>query len=166
MKIRKATVFDAPALVALNQGVQNMHADAFPERFRRDVPAKSVEDVFSAMIQSPSSFWLVAEEDQPIAFLSAEFRERDETWCLVPHRFCYLSGIVVAPRFRRRGIARTLLGELEREAKTRGVPSIDLDVWLFNEEARQVFTRLGFRGIMERMTLSAKAAKQALHPDF
>jgi diamine N-acetyltransferase len=156
MKIRIATVSDAPALVALNQSVQDMHADAFPERFRRDAPEETVEHAFGAMIQAPSSYWLVAEEDQPVAFLSAEFRERDESWCLVRHRVCYLAGIVVAPRFRRRGIARALLDELRREAYARDVTSIELDVWVVNEQARQVFTRLGFRGVMERMTLSAK----------
>ncbi len=156
MKIRTATVSDARALVALNQSVQDMHADAIPERFRRDVPEETVEHAFRAMIQAPSSYWLVTEEDQPIAFVSAEFREREESWCLVRHRVCYLAGIVVAPRFRRRGIARALLDEVKREADARDVASIELDVWAFNEQARQAFTRLGFRVVMERMTLSAR----------
>lgn len=156
MKIRKATVADIPVLVALNQNLQNMHAEAFPERFRRNVPAETVERAFRAMIQAPSSYWLVAEEDQPIAFLSAEFREREENWCLVAHRVCYLAGIMVAPPFRRKGIARALLGELRREADARGVTSIELDVWAFNEQAKQAFTSLGFCGIMERMTLGAE----------
>ena len=156
MKIRKATVSDASVLVALNQSVQNMHADAFPERFRRDAPKETVERAFGAMIQAPSSYWLVAEEDEPIAFLNAEFREREESWCLVSHRVCYLAGIVVEPRFRRRGIARALVSELKREADARGVTCIELDVWAFNEQARQMFTCMGFRGIMERMTLAAE----------
>jgi ribosomal protein S18 acetylase RimI-like enzyme len=164
MKIRKATVSDAPVLMALNQGVQDMHADAVPGRFRRNVPEETVERAFGTMIQEPSSYWLVAEEDQPIAFLSAEFRERDESWCSVSHRICYVAGIVVAPRFRRRGIAKALLGELKREADARGVTSIELDVWAFNEEARRVFTRLGFRRTVERMTLVAKEPNEAPEP--
>ena len=156
MKIRKAMVSDGPVLAALNQSVQNMHADAFPEKFRRNAPAETVEHAFAAMIQAPSSYWLVAEEDQPIAFLSAEFREHHESWCLVSHRVCYLAGIVVTPRFRRRGIARALFGELKREADGRGVACIELDVWAFNEQARQVFASLGFRGMMERMTLAVE----------
>ena len=156
MKIRRAAISDVPALVCLNRGVQDMHADAFPERFRRDAPEEIVERAVGAMIQAPGSYWLVAEEDHPIAFLSAEFREREESWCFVAHQVCYLAGIVVAPRFRRRGIARALVGELKREADTRGVTGIELDVWAFNEPARQVFTRLGFRGMMERMTLAAE----------
>jgi ribosomal protein S18 acetylase RimI-like enzyme len=154
MKIRRAILSDVPLLVSLNRGVQEMHADAFPERFRRDAPADAVVHAFTAMIDAPSSYWLVADEEQPIGFLSAEFRERDESWCLVPHRACYLAGIVVAPAFRRRGIARALLAELKREAHSRGVARIELDVWAFNEEAKHAFASLGFQSVMERMTLS------------
>jgi diamine N-acetyltransferase len=164
MKIRKATVLDAPVLVALNQSVQAMHADAFPDRYRRDAPVEAVERAFGAMIQAPASYWLVAEEDHPIAFLSAEFRDREESWCLVKNRNCYLSGIVVAPRFRRRGIATALLRELKRECDARGITSIELDVWAFNEQARQVFTRLGFCRVMERMSLNANEPNDSPEP--
>ena len=110
------------------------------------------------MIDAPGGYWLVAERveyGQVVAFLSAEFREREETWCTVARRICYLAGIVVAPAFRKQGIARALLGELQREAAPRGAASIELDVWAFNEQARPVFASLGFRGVMERMTLAA-----------
>jgi ribosomal protein S18 acetylase RimI-like enzyme len=153
MNIRKATISDVPLLVALNQSIQDLHAQAFPERFRRNPPRETVERAFGAMIQASSSYWLVAEEDEPIAFLIAEFREREESWCVVAHRVCYLAGIVVAPAFRQRGIARALLEELKREAAARGVPQIELDVWAFNAEARQAFASLGFRTLMERMTI-------------
>ncbi len=155
MKIRTATPSDVPVLAALNRGVQEMHAGACPERFRTSPPDKAVERAFLSMVQAPSQHWLVAEEDRPVAFLSAEFREREESWCQAAHRVCYVAGIVVAPRFRRRGIARALLAELAREAGVRGVTSIELDVWAFNEQARRVFTAFGFRALTERMTLDA-----------
>jgi ribosomal protein S18 acetylase RimI-like enzyme len=156
MKIRQATASDVPSLVALNRIPQNRHASAFPDRYRRDPPDQVVADAFTAMIEAPSSCWLVAEEEQCIAFLSAEFRVREESWCSLPHRVCYLAGIVVAPEFRRRGIARALLAALQREADARGVASIELDVWAFNDEAREVFVKLGFQRVMERMALPKK----------
>ncbi len=158
MKIRQATVSDVPNLVALNRIAQDLHANAFPERFRRDAPEQVVSDAFAEMIQSSASYWLVADEEQPIAFLSADFREREETWYSVSRRVCYLAGIVVAPGFRGRGIARTLLAALKQEADARGVASIELDVWAFNDEAREVFIKLGFNRLMERMALSAKGS--------
>lgn len=158
MKIRRAALSDVPFLVTLNRTTQDMHAEAFPERFRRSAPEQVVADAFVAMLQAPSSYWLVAEHEQPVAFLSAEFRVREESWCMVSHRACYLAGIVVAPAFRHQGIARALLAALQQEAHSRGVTSIELDVWTFNDEARQAFIKLGFKPLMERMTLGTQVA--------
>jgi ribosomal protein S18 acetylase RimI-like enzyme len=156
MKLRRATLSDVPVLVSLNRETQDMHAAAFPGRFRRDTPEASVASAFSAMIDAPSSYWLVAEVGPPVGFLSAEFCVREESWCSVSRRVCYLAAIIVAHEFRRRGIARALLGELKREAGVRGVTDIELDVWAFNESARTAFTKLGFRSLMERMSLKAE----------
>ena len=141
-----------------------MHADAFPTRFRRAAPAEAVTSAFTAMLDEPSSYWLVAEESQLVGFLSAEFRQRDESWCLVPHQVCYLAGIAVAPGFRRKGIARALVASLRREADARRIAAIELDVWTFNSEAREAFARLGFTRLMERMTLSGEKPNKAPEP--
>jgi diamine N-acetyltransferase len=154
MNIRRATALDIPALVALNRDAQHSHASAFPERFRSDVPEQIMASAFSEMIQSPKSYWLVAEESQPIAFLNADFVERPESWHSPTRRVCYLAGIVVAPAFRRQGIARALLATLQREADSRQAANIELDVWSFNDEAREAFRKLGFHRIMERMALA------------
>jgi ribosomal protein S18 acetylase RimI-like enzyme len=138
-----------------------MHAAAFPERFRKDPPDQAVADAFKEAMESPSAYWLLAEEGEAVAFLSSDFRERTETWCVVAHRVCYIGGVVVLSGCRRKGIARALLAELKREANSRGVTQIELDVWAFNDEARQAFISLGFKSAMERMTLSAERPNQA-----
>lgn len=154
IKIRKATISDVPDLVALNRDVQAAHANAFPERFRRDAPDDVVAGAFRAMMDAAGFYWLLAETDQPVAFLSAEFRDREESWCLIAQRACYLAAIVVAPEFRRHGIGRMLVTELAREAVRRGVSGIELDVWAFNGDARAAFAKLGFRSLAERMRLA------------
>lgn len=155
MKIRPATIADVPELVSLNRDVQRMHADAFPSRFRKDARDAEVADAFLDTIRLETSYWLVAEEGSVAGFLSSEFRQRDESWFMEPHRVCYLAGIVVSPEFRRRGIARALFEELKAEANRRNVAQVDLDVWSFNEEAKETFEKLGFHRIMERMTAAA-----------
>jgi len=166
MKIRRAKSADVPRLVVLNRALQDAHAEALPKKFRRDVPEEVVARAFVAMMEAASSHWLVAEVDEKIAgFLSGEFREREESWCVKAHRVCYLAAIVVAPEFRRRGIARALLEELKREVAARGVDFIELDVWAFNEEAWRAFAKLGFERVMERMMLAAGNPNQARLPE-
>jgi diamine N-acetyltransferase len=161
MVIRQAIVSDIPALVALNRIVHAMHAAAFPEKFRQDPPDEVVADAFNDAIDSPAAYWLLAEDGQALGFLSSDFRERAETWCVTAHRMCYIGGVVVMPKCRRKGIAWALLAELKREASCRGVTQIELDVWGFNDEARCAFVSLGFKPVMERMTLSAGRPKQS-----
>lgn len=152
MNIRPATVADVPALALLQQSVQKMHATAFPERFRSDVPREVMEQAVLASLQAPASCWLVAEGQQPVGYLSADFRERSASWCAAAQSICYLSGLAVDLSYRRRGIARALVVELQHQAAARQVDSIELDVWAFNEQARQFFVGLGFCSVMERMT--------------
>ena len=141
-------------MVSLNQIVHSMHVAAFPGRFRQDPPDDVVAHAFKEGIEASTSYWLLAEEEQVCGFLSADFRQRDESWHSIAHHVCYLGGIVVSPHSRRLGIARALLAELKREASVRSVDRIELDVWRFNNEARMAFASLGFHSIMERMTLS------------
>jgi shikimate dehydrogenase len=156
MLIRRAAIADVPALVGLNRLVQTMHADAYPERFRRDVPDAIMAAAFVAAMEATSAFWLLAVEQEPIGFLSAEFRDREESWCRVARRVCELTGIVVAPDFRRKGVARALVAELTREAELQRARGIELDVWAFNQTAVDAYAKLGFQPLMQRMSLSVE----------
>jgi ribosomal protein S18 acetylase RimI-like enzyme len=153
MEIRQATMADIPVLVALNRIVHTMHVEAFPGTFRRDPPDEVVSGAFKAAMESPTSYWLLAEEERAVGFLSADFRQRGETWHMMAHRVCYIGAVVVEAGCRRKGIARALLAKLKDEARSREVTRIELDVWAFNVEARRAFASLGFRPVMERMAL-------------
>ncbi len=157
MRIREATVADLPTIVSLNREVQTMHSGAFPEIFG-DPSDEEMVDAFGADMGGPDSHWLVAveEEQQTIGYLNAEFQQRDETWCSVSRRICYLGGIVVAPEFRRRGIAKALLNALKQQAAARDIGQIELDVWAFNDESRKAFASLGFQPLMHRMRTSVE----------
>lgn len=155
MNIREANVADIPQLVALNEDIQRGHAEAMPEKFRLDPPAQEVAEAFQESIETPSSFWLVAEaEGEILAFLKSELREREQSWCVIPHRSCYLAGIVVNPTHRRQGIGQQLVEELQREAKSRDMHQIELDVYGFNPDAKLMYESLGFQSVAERMKLS------------
>lgn len=57
-----------------------------------------------------------------------------------------LHDFAVAPAFRGRGVARSLLAELEREARARRCCKITLEVLSGNARARGVYARAGFGG--------------------
>jgi len=56
----------------------------------------------------------------------------------------YIGRLSVDPEYRRRGIARALMDEAEREARRRGMPRMTLGVRLELEENRRLFRSCGF----------------------
>lgn len=151
MNIRLANPSDLPELVSLRREVHSLHAQALPDRFRADTPDEEFADSIRRVIDSPSSCLLICGDDEVRGFLSADFRDREANWCTPARRVCYLSEIVVSPRFRRRGVARELFEALGIEVARRKAASIELEVWNFNNEAREAFHRMGFQPLFERM---------------
>src|SRR6185436_18752588 len=56
----------------------------------------------------------------------------------------YIDALATDPAFRRRGAARGLLDEAERQAHAHGLPAISLDTTLTNEAARALYKGAGF----------------------
>ena len=61
-----------------------------------------------------------------------------------PERMLYVDALAVDPAFRRRGIARTLLGDADRMAAAAALDGVALDTGLENLGARSLYERAGF----------------------
>ena len=58
--------------------------------------------------------------------------------------------VAVLPEFRRQGIARELMRQMEQWAKERGATSVMLEVETFNESAIALYQALGYSQISTR----------------
>ena len=56
----------------------------------------------------------------------------------------YVDSLATAEQFRRRGVARTMLDDAERQAHERGLRAVALDTWVDNRPARALYLRAGF----------------------
>lgn len=56
----------------------------------------------------------------------------------------HLTAIGVAPEYRRRGLARLIMHEIERSLIARGINSIKLEVRASNVPAQQLYEQLGY----------------------
>jgi ribosomal protein S18 acetylase RimI-like enzyme len=65
------------------------------------------------------------------------------------HSF-YIDALATDPAFRRRGAARALLDEAERQAREHGLPAVSLDTTLSNEAARALYAGAGFDEVAYR----------------
>jgi ribosomal protein S18 acetylase RimI-like enzyme len=62
----------------------------------------------------------------------------------------YIDALATDPAFRRRGAARALLAEAEREARAHGLPAVSLDTTLTNEGARALYASAGYDEVAYR----------------
>jgi ribosomal protein S18 acetylase RimI-like enzyme len=62
----------------------------------------------------------------------------------------YIDALATDPARRRRGLARALLDEAERQARTRALPAVALDTTLDNRPARSLYRSAGFDEVAYR----------------
>jgi GNAT superfamily N-acetyltransferase len=67
-----------------------------------------------------------------------------------PDSSYYVDAIATEPELRRRGIARALLAEAERDARRLGLPAIALDTSLQNKPARALYLAAGYDEVAYR----------------
>ena len=67
----------------------------------------------------------------------------------------YIDALATDPAVRRRGAARALLAEAEREAEVRGLRAVTLDTTLDNDTARALYANAGFDEVAYRSATRA-----------
>jgi ribosomal protein S18 acetylase RimI-like enzyme len=67
-----------------------------------------------------------------------------------PARAFYVDALATAPGFARRGAARALLAEAERQARTRGLSAVALDTAISNAPARALYAGAGYSEVAYR----------------
>lgn len=143
--IRPAVDTDIPALVALNAGVQALHATLSPEIFKPVVDPVELAAFLRATLDGPAHRLLLAQVDGAAAgYAWGEIQDRAETPFVLVRRRLYLHHLAVDPAFRRRGIAAALLAALEGEARALGLETVVLDAWADNAGAQAFFAAAGY----------------------
>ncbi|MEO0080944.1 MAG: ribosomal protein S18-alanine N-acetyltransferase [candidate division WOR-3 bacterium] len=89
---------------------------------------------FRQDLHRPHSLALVAVKDGRLAGYAVAWAEEE----------LHVANIAVEPAFRRLGIGRALMQQLETFGRRRGVKSVYLEVRQSNTEAQAFYRRLGF----------------------
>jgi [ribosomal protein S18]-alanine N-acetyltransferase len=112
-----------------------MHSACFP-----DDPWTS--SALGRLIALTGSFgWLAWEEEEPIGFVLVRDLGSE----------CEVLSIGVLPRWRRRGVAQSLLCAVVAEARDRRLSSIVLEVATDNDAAAALYAGLGFTKVGRRV---------------
>lgn len=143
--IRPAVDTDIPALVALNAGVQALHAALSPKIFKPAVDPVELAGFLRATLNQPAHRLLLAQVDGVAAGYGwAEVQDRPETPFALARQRLYLHHLAVDPASQRRGIAAALLAALEGEGRALGLETVVLDAWADNAGAQAFFAAAGY----------------------
>lgn len=143
MHLRKATIADIPAIMAIIKKVVPLMIasgnyqwnDIYPnpQVFERDI---ELDQLWVAEIDGAIAGVAAITTDQDDDYLQAGW-DITET-AIVTHR------LAVDPDHRGRGIAEALLMEAEREAIRRNIPVLRIDTNTNNKATQKLFPKLGY----------------------
>ncbi|MBR0082026.1 MAG: GNAT family N-acetyltransferase [Clostridia bacterium] len=109
-----------------------------------DVPVGDEEAarIYRAMEQDDRCFTYVAEADDAVVGLVTG------VWVLAipfPNGYIKMNGLGVLPAYRRQGIGKKLMLQVEKEAAKRGAPHIGLATGITRTEAHAFYEAIGYR---------------------
>lgn len=144
LKIRNANKEDIPNIEKGLRASWDMHSLAEPELFDLErIKSSNVQKSYEDALSNDESFILVAEEnDEFVGFIKADIE-------VIPHWFSHnktfwLDDIYINEDYRRKGTARKLIKEVEKEAKKRGIKRIQARIYKFNRPMQNLLISLGY----------------------
>jgi len=160
VKIRTATIEDAPLLASLGANVQRLHHEKRPDWFK-PVDETTTVDWYREMLMNPAAAIYLAEDaDEAIGFVIAVVYQRLDTPFGRAQTVLEVDQIGVAPSQRRRGVGRALFKAVRELANQVSAERITLTTWSFNVEAHRFFEAEGLAPELHRMTMPWPALKK------
>ena len=162
VRIRDGTPDDAPALAPLLVEVNDLHAAAHPEVFRRAPADEATVAYLRALIAQDQSRTFVAERaGAPIGYLWARLLEAPPLPILTPRRYAEIDTLVVAASSRRLGVGHALMEAAHSWAAAHGIDRVHLTVYALNRSAIRFYERLGYVTVRCAMWCSLSRTPQA-----
>ena len=145
MDIIKAKKKDIPDIVFLNSFVQKIHAEKYPDIFKRVGKDEDLGKFFDLILSKDTNCILIAYiEGTPVGYLWAAFDIKPDNPFTYERRRVYIHHMAVYERFRRQHIGSALFNEMQSIARQKGFRNFATDTWAFNRNAKRFFGNLGF----------------------
>ena len=150
--VREAGMEEMPRIAGMKKQIHDVHVNGRPDLFAPVVDAALFED----HAQQLNFRLLLAEIDgEAVGYALIRPIIREANPYMQERCFLHVEEFCVDETRRRHGIGKALMEAIRQTAKAETLPRIELDVWAFNEGARQFYEAAGFhtyRYFMEMKT--------------
>lgn len=142
--IRRAVKSDYEVIGKLLEGQLIMHRNGRPDLFG-DGSGKYTYEDFCELLELPDCVIFTAICGEKIAgYLMCRIKRPVGNPILRDVKSFYLDDLCVAPEFRGTGAGKALMKAAEEHAKSIGCYNVTLNVWEFNENAKEFYQHLGY----------------------
>lgn len=153
MKITIENTTDALELAKLNESVQNIHHELYPEKFK-PFNLFGVQKAFIQLLSSENVYaYLAKYKGEVAAYLLCIVLERKETEFQYGQSVLLIDQVCVLEKYRRKGIAKELLKRSVAFAQENDIKEIEIDYWEKNRSAYAFFAANGFENQKNKMVL-------------
>lgn len=135
---------DYRILAKLNEGVQNVHAELFPEFFKVH-NIDEITEFFKSVVDKPEHFFLlVKDEEELVGYAWVEIKNIPEGPIKKAFRLAYVHQISINEGKRNKGYGSFLIHKIASFAREHNLSRVELDYWIDNKIARKFYEKLGF----------------------
>ncbi len=159
VRVRPAATSDITELISLS--VENGVADHVARRGRKGDPDSLIERYVS-LLSDPDRLVLVAIDEATDQLVGYAVLLEEQVGVLLPTATLYISHLLVAPNFRKRGAGRALLTGAVRHAEDRDIDHVVVGVQAAARDANRYLARLGFAPLVVRRIASISTLRRSL----
>jgi len=150
--IRRATAEDYGPLCELFAAVDALHHASLPHLFQKPNDPVREPAYYQGLITDENVALLLADgADKVVGFVHAVIRDTPAIPLLIPQRYAVVDSLGVKPELQNRGIGRMLMDAVHDWAFSRGVTTIELNVYEFNQTALAFYHKLGYESLSRKM---------------
>ena len=140
--IREAGLEELPRIAALKRQIHDVHVKGRPDLF---TPYHDLSDFAEHSAAKGCSLLLAEACGEPVGFVMLQYVDRPASPYMKARKFVHVEEFCVDENHQRMGVGMKLMQALKQLAREKGYPRIELDVWSFNEGAKQFYEAAGMQ---------------------
>ena len=152
--IRDARESDVSVLADAMVRLQNLHVDAFPNIYKPFTASAAASHLTGLLSLPDCNLRVLVRSNQIAGHAILAVETTPASMFKHAQRYGHLTQIEVDPDYRRLGLGRALLLDAEEIAKKHELERIVLDVWAFNDSARDFFATGGYNAFGSKLVRS------------
>ncbi|UTC63187.1 GNAT family N-acetyltransferase [Treponema sp. OMZ 787] len=135
---------DFEKIALMNKDVQELHYRLYPEYFKPFSYDSTVEFLKKQLQEDNWFCCIVSCDGKDAGYALFYIRDYQENPVRKAYRGIHIDQIGIDPEYRRKGLGKALMAEIEKIAVQEGASQIELTHWEFNEEAKFFYKNIGF----------------------